>query len=120
MNYLRPPSDLQKVDFFVVLWDRDDRRFILMLRNNESYELADGPIARTSMVNALDGDEELAERCLDAAQNFVASVCYPSLRDVLPIPEKFVKSKTATEVMFEAKNIRPWEEILSPSNVLGF
>ena len=110
------PDNLARYDWFVLLWDRDDERYLLLLRDNSSYEIEDGDFGHRYMVRALKGNVELAERCLDTARNFVASVCYPAVGDVLAVPEKFIRSKTVTEILFTEANQKPWPEAIAPSN----
>lgn len=108
------PFDLHRRDWFVVMWDREDRRFILLLKDNSSYEIEDGDVGWRYMVNALNGDVELAERCLDTARNLIAAACYPSLREVFAIPEKFIKPKEEADLLFDEKSRKPWPEIIAP------
>ena len=117
-NQLVLPYDLHRRDWFVLMWDRDDRRYLLLLKDKSSYEVEDGDTGWRYLVNALNGDIELAERCLDTARNFVASACYPSLKEVFAIPEKFVKSRTESDLLFDEKNLQPWPELIAPPNLV--
>lgn len=111
---LVPPFDLHRRDWFVVMWDREDSRYLVLLKDNSSYEVEDGDQGWRYMVNALNGDTELAERCLDTSRNFVAAACYPKHRDVIAIPEKFIKPKGEVELLFDENNLIPWPEIIAP------
>jgi len=100
------------------MWDREDRRYLILLRDNSSYEIEDGDAGWRYMVNALNGDVELAERCLDTARNLIAAACYPKHREVLAIPEKFIKPKEEADLLFDEKNRKPWPELIAPPNVV--
>lgn len=100
------------------MWDREDRRYLLLLKDGSSYEIEDGDQGHRYMVTALNGDTEFAERCLDLARNLIAAACYPQLKEVLAVPERFITSRTETEILFDDKTRKPWPEAIAPPNLV--
>ena len=111
MNRLALPDDLASRDFFVVVWDRDEGRYILILGDKTSFVVEDGPTGLALLSAALGSNQYMAERCLDTARNFVAAVCYPAVDSVVSATERFVQSLTETELVFAEKNRIPWPGI---------
>lgn len=79
MNRLTPPQSLDKEPFFVVLWERHDDSYALLLRDRRSYNLGNGEQAVVYLRRACrkQAKSDFAERAVDTARNFVACTAEP-------------------------------------------
>jgi len=112
VNIVRPPECLSTLDYFLVIWDREEGRYVLILRDQRTFDIGEGPEALRYMYRACE-NEHFAERCLDVAQNFCAAACFPRAHDVIVWADKFLPQKSEAQLVFEAPKL-DWPGVMEP------
>jgi len=110
MREVRPPDSLASVRYVVIVYVPEDATYSMALPDGDSYNLGGGIEALNYLRRATENirglPQDFAERCLDVAFNFVASLCVISYQDCVVgdviIFEDYRPGKSEVELMMEA------------------